>query len=338
MAQKAYPGLSDAGVLTFARNFMDESVGNYAAAQRPVAFQGTLGVALGLFQTYMVTYAQAMYRQIEARDFKALGKMMLTQSTIFGTSSLPGFNPVSEMIGEHFSDSNIDLTTGTFRAVGDKTAQVILYGLPSQLVGINTRGDIQPRIPNVLTDGVSTIAAVNVVGQAFTAADRVVSAAFTADANTGRAMLEALSLQSVSRPIARMSELASGKSITATGQIINDDTWTWQSVASRVMAARPIEEIKLREAKHLDSLYGSIDRDNRQKTTVRLRSYIDSGTLTDEKAGELAESYMRSSGSAAGWRSAVASAVQQTTQPGGENVRDVLRPNSASMYMMNDLD
>jgi len=40
LAKKAYPGLSDTGVMTFARNFMDEAIGNYTAAQRPVAFQG----------------------------------------------------------------------------------------------------------------------------------------------------------------------------------------------------------------------------------------------------------------------------------------------------------
>lgn len=337
MAKKAYPGLSDTGVMTFARNFMDESIGNYTSAQRPAAFQGSLGVAMGLFQTYMVTYAQSMYRQIETRDFKALAQMMLTQATIFGTGSLPGFTPISEAIGEHFSDNHVDLRTGTFRAIGDPAASMLLYGLPSQIVGLATRGDVSPRVPNIAS-GLDTLVAVNVATQAYDAMERVAKAAFTADGNTGKAILEAISLQSISRPLARMSELASGHSITARGEVINEDTLTWQSVAARVMATRPIEEIKLREAKHLNSLYGAIDRDNKKAVTLKLRSYMTNGNLDEEKKGELANQYMRSSGSATGWRSAVNEALIQTKQPGSSTVRDSLRPNSPSNYMMNDLD
>jgi hypothetical protein len=106
--------------MVFARDFMDRTIGNYAAAQRPTMFQGTLGVAMGLFQTYMLTMAQSLYRHLEKGEFKALAKTMLAQSTIFGAKSLPGFNIVSEKIGEHFSDDNFDLVTGTFRALPDK--------------------------------------------------------------------------------------------------------------------------------------------------------------------------------------------------------------------------
>jgi len=337
MAKKAYPGLSDSGVMTFARNFMDESVGNYTAAQRPAAFQGSIGVTMGLFQTYMVTYAQAMYRQIENKDFKVLAKMMLAQGGIFGASSLPGFSQVSEAIGTHFSDNHIDLETGTFRAVGDKTAQILLYGLPSQLVGLNTRGAVSPRIPNIL-GGLDNLVVVNVATQAYDAADRVVHAAFQADGNAGKAMLEALSLQSISRPLARLSELGTGRSITSTGDVIDSDTWTFQSVAARVMSTRPIQDTQIRTAKRLDSLYGAVDRDNRRKVTMQLKSNLLNGNLDQEKLGYLANQYMRSSGSATGWRSAVAEAQGQVDKPGSDLVRDELRPNSPSMYMMNDLD
>ena len=111
MAKESYPGISKAGIMTFARDFMDQAIGNYSSAQRPVMFQGTLGVAMGLFQTYMLTTAQDIYRLVENRNFKQLGKMMLAQGTIFGARSLPGFSYVSETIGENFSDQNVDLTT-----------------------------------------------------------------------------------------------------------------------------------------------------------------------------------------------------------------------------------
>ncbi|EKD22464.1 MAG: hypothetical protein ACD_86C00003G0027 [uncultured bacterium] len=337
LAKKAYPGISDAGVMTFARNFMNEAIGNYAAAQRPAMFQGTVGVAMGLFQTYMLTMGQHIYTQVGSRNWKGLSKMMLTQQTIFGTASLPGFHPISEMIGEHFSDDNVDLQTGAIRAIGDETATLLLYGLPSQLVGINTRGDIQPRIPNPLS--YDTIAAVNFTKQAYTAMERVVSAAFTADANTGRAMLEALSLQSLSRPIARISELASGRSITSSGDVVakDDELYTVNGIFSRLLATRPIEEIKVREAMHLNTMYGSLDKDRREGVTFRLKSYIENGAMTDEDYSSLANEYLRT-GTPTGWRSAVRKATMMAIQPGSYTVRDKFKPESPLNMMIEDLD
>ena len=351
MAKRAYPTLGDAGVVTFARRFMDEAIGNYAAAQRPAMFQGTVGMAMGLFQTYMLTMAQSIYRQVETRNWAALSKMMLTQQTIFGTSSLPGFHPVSELIGSHFSDDNYDITSGTFRAFDNKTAEIIMYGLPSQLVGITTRGDIQPRLP--LSEGISSaVPALNILTQSFSTMDRLVGAAFQADKNAGVAMLEALSLQSISRPIARMAEMASGRSITSKGNTVVTNTnpldFTDAGVTfnenapilgtlSRTFGARPIEEIRLREADHLDTLYGSMDKAKRSKLTNELKSRVANGNLGQDDVERLAYEYLRT-GSPTGWRSAVNEAIAQSKVPGSATVRKHLSKDSAAMTMIDDLD
>jgi hypothetical protein len=340
MAKEAYPGISKAGIMTFARDFVDQAIGNYASAQRPIMFQGTLGVAMGLFQTYMLTTAQDIYRLVENRNWKSLGKMMLAQSSIFGARSLPGFNYVSEMIGEHFSNQNVDLTTGLYRALPDEMADYILYGLPSNLgPAITTRGEIQPRIPNILGEGINAIPAINILKQLYQAGDRVVSAAFTADASTGRAMLEALSLQSVSRPIARMSEMLSGNAITGAGNLISgpDDVWTWRSAASRAFATRPLEEIKAREAIHLNSMYGSLDREKRQEVVKSLRTHIRDNNLTPDIVEKLGNEYMKT-GSASGWRSAINTAIAQTSTTSGNTVRNYLKPNSPFMMMIDDME
>ena len=79
IAKEAYPGLHDAGVITFARDFMDRTIGNYTAAQRPTMFPGSAGVVMGLFQTYMVTIAQSLYKHLEKGNLKLLVKTMLMQ-------------------------------------------------------------------------------------------------------------------------------------------------------------------------------------------------------------------------------------------------------------------
>lgn len=338
MAKQAYPGISDIGAMTFARNFMDESIGNYYSAQRPAAFHGTFGTAMGLFQTYMLTLGQQFYRGIESRNWAALGKQLLTQSTIFGATSLPGFHQVSEAIATHFSDNHIDLTTGTFRAIPDTEANILLYGLPSSLgAGVTTRGDIQPRVPNFL-GGVQNIAAVNFATQTFKALDRVAEAAFTADKNTGRAMLEAISLQSMSRPLARWAELLNGSSITSKGNIVasGNDLYTPLGITSRILATRPLEEIKLREADHVNTLYRSIDSEKRGKVTKALKTHIRDGDLDQDKLGELQYEYMRS-GSPSGWRSAVNTAMTQQTLGGYGYVKHQLGPDNPLQQMLEDL-
>lgn len=335
LAKRLYPELDDVGVTIFARDFMDKAVGNFEASQRPVFFQGTLGVALGLFQTYSVTLAQQMYRQLELKNYKNLAKGMLAQSTIFGTSSMPGFNPVSQLIGEHFSDDHYDLHTGTYRALPDKAAQAVLYGLPSLAgAGIQTRGDSNFRAP-----GVEGVVAIN-AAQQITQAVSGVARSMGEGSNAGSAMMQALSLQNISRPLARTAEIATGYSVTRQGNTVQtpEEVWTTTGVISRVFGVRPVEETKLREMMHLNTYYGSIDRDNRQSVMIKLKNDIRAGTLTDAGIAEYADEYMRQGGSPTGWRSAVATAIGRTQTSGKETLIEKLKPTSPFMHMMNSRD
>ena len=339
LAKRLYPELDDTGVTIFARDFMDKAIGNFHASQRPVMFQGTLGVALGLFQTYTLTLGQSVYRHLELKNYKALGKASLTQATIFGGSSLPGFDQVSQAIGDHFSDDNVDLTTGTYRAVGDKMADFVLYGLPSNLPGISpalsSRGDVQPRLPVINPPVAYNFVAqtVGVMGQ--------LKAGLDADfPDKGRALAQAMSLQNMSRPVARLSELASGYSITGRGNTVQtpEEVWTFTGIAARLMSTRPLEEQKLRDADHLNHFYGALDRDNREAFTKELRTSIRNGSLTEEKIAKLSDSYLRHGGTPAGWRSAYSTAVGKTETAGKEVFVEKLKPNNPLNYMIDNLD
>lgn len=336
LAKRLYPELDEAGITIFARHFMDQAVGNYHAAQRPTMFQGTLGVAMGLFQTYMLTMAQSMYRHIELKNFKALGKMMLTQAGIFGAKSLPGFDIISKQIGEHFSDQNVDLTTGTYRALGDSLASLVLYGLPSNMgPAFYSRGEIQPRVPT----GVGEFPTVNFLAQTVTSLGQVRDSLQRDYPDLGRGFSEALSMQSMSRPLARAAELAQGYSVTRQGNTVAvpEEVWTATSVISRILGTRPLEEAKLRDAISLDRYYTSLDHDARSKSIESLKEAIRGGSLTDSKLSSIAEEYMRT-GTPQGWRSAVNTALAQTEISGRASLIKKLKPDSPLNYMINGLD
>lgn len=326
---------SDRQVLIYARDYMKQALGNYSTAQRPMMFQGSLGAAMGLFQTYMLTYAQNAYRHLELKDYKGLGQTMLMQAGIFGAGSLPGFHAVSQVIGSEFSDEHFDLQSGTYRGLGDEVGSLLLYGLPSNLgPAVHTRGDVAPRIPT----GFDTMVAPSMIGQALSAMMGVGKAVLQQDGNAGQAFFEALSTQSVSRPIARLSELASGYSVTGQGNMIagNEEVWSFQGILARVLSTRPLNEAKARETIHLDSVYGAKDSEARQAVLQRLRSAIRANNISDALMDQLAVDYLRT-GSPQGFRQAVNQAFLETSTNKMVDLQSRFG-DSPLMLMVDDLD
>lgn len=329
------PDLTDKQIMTFARDFMKQSLGNYTTSQRPMMFQGTAGAAMGLFQTYMLTYAQNMYRHLEIGDYKGLGKMMLAQSGIFGTGSLPGFQGISQTIGENFSDDNVDLTTGLYRALPDEVADIVIYGLPSTIApAVHTRGDVNPRIPT----GFATLVAPSMIAQMTQSLLDVTDSIISTDKPAGQAFFEALSTQSVSRPIARMSELVSGYSVTGQGNQIAgpEEIYSWQGTLARVFSTRPLREAKAREAIHLNTVYGSLDAEDRKAVLENLKIHIRNESLTNEVLDDLAYEYLRT-GSPQGFRQAVNQAMMEAGNDGIVDLHSKLG-DSPLMYMLDDIE
>ncbi len=340
-------GFDDAAMLIFAKNFMDRSIGNYSASQRPVLFHGTAGAAIGLFQTYMVTFAQNMYRHTEVRDFKALAGVMATQAGIFGVGGLPGYDLVSKYIGENFSENHTDLTTGLYRAVDDEVASAILYGLPSNLGGlagldgggpnVSSRGAIDPRVP--ILSGEAPAAA-NVVVESIKALHNMGSRIRDSGATEApTAFLEALSMQSISRPLARGAELLTGASVTQAGHTVqtSEEVYTPMGVLARLLATRPTDEVKLRDATHLNTFYGSKDRDNRKAAMLRIRNAIRQDIISQELMDEVAMDYFKNGGTGQGFRSALNQAMQAESTSLQTTLAKELQPDSPLINMIMDL-
>lgn len=326
-------GVDDAAIYMYAKDFMDRAIGNYMPHQRPVAFQGSLGAALGLFQTYMLTFAQDMYRHLEVRDFSALAQVMLWQGSIFGIPSMPGMTQLSQLIGNHYSDDNVDVKTGLFRMSDSKAAQdVLVYGLPSalgSLVGLegggpnfSGRGTVDARLPLIGNIGsgdgrVELPPGAAMVYGAIESVGNVLSTMRRAGMEAGALTLaEAISQQSVSRPLARSMELVTGHSVNQAGRTVavREDVWQPISILSRLMGTRPTDEVRMRDAAHLNTFYGSLDREKRQVAIEDLRQHIRYGTLSGDAITRAADRYFSNNGSPNGFRSALNTAVQMDSQ------------------------
>lgn len=156
----------------------------------------------------------------------------------------------------------------------------------------------------------------------------------------GQGLAQALSLQSMSRPIARTAELVSGYSITQKGNTVQipEEVMTPTGIFARVLGTRPIAEQKLRDADHLNHFYGAVDYENRQKAMNKLRTAIRNGSLNEEKTAKIAEEYMKLGGTPRGWQAAINTAVHKTDTSGKDNLISKLKPESPLNYMIDHLD
>lgn len=336
-AKQAYPGIDDTAATIAAVAFADRTIGNYHAAQRPAMFQGTFGAAIGLYQTYVLTYAQSIYRSLENRNFKQLAGLAIAQSGIFGIASWPGYNLLSEHVVGHMSDQHIDLTTGTYRAVGDDAARLILYGLPSSIgPAFYTRGDVSPRVPSTMTE----IAVFNGIKQGWSAATQIVTKAGEGlqEGTFSQSMFEALSLQSLNRPIARWAEMVSGSTITSKFNTVTptSEMFTPAGIFSRIIGTRPMEEQVVRDAIHKNRYYEALDKDRRDEAVDRLATAIRKGDLNDTIISDTAAKYLRFGGSAQGWQSALNKVMIQAVDGSRLDLLRKLEPDNPINRMIAD--
>lgn len=337
-AKQAYPGIDDTAATIAAVAFADRSIGNYHAAQRPALFQGTFGAAIGLYQTYVLTYAQSIYRGIENKNLPQLASLAIAQSGIFGISSWPGYHTLSEQVVGKFSDQHVDLTTGTYRAVQDDAAKLVLYGLPSSLgPAFYTRGDVSPRIPSAAGE----IAVFNGIKQGWSAATQIIHKAGEGLQNgtMAQSMLEALSLQSLNRPIARWSELVSGSSITQQFNTVTptSEMFTPAGVFSRLIGTRPVEEQVTRNAVYLNRYYEAMDKERRDAAVDQLATGLRNGSMSDTLMSDTAEKYLRAGGHARGWQSALNQVLLQSAEGTRLTLLRKLEPTSPLNMMIRDL-
>jgi len=331
--------------MIFASDFTNRAIGNYTSSQRPVMFQGTFGAALGLFQTYMLTFAQNMYRHLEVKDYKAIGITAALQGGVFGMNGLPGFDLLSTYIGENFSDNHKDLRTGTYAAIPNQTAaNAVLYGLPASIgalwgesdgFGMSSRGELSPRFVGITDDN---LAALSMITDAASATWRVLDSMADRPENALAAMAEGLTLQSVSRPVARMTELITGTALNQAENVVNtsDDVWTPAGIASRIFAMRSADEVRQRQALHLNSHYNAVDSERRQVAMNRMKTALREGNLTDDVLAEASQEYLKT-GSPQGFRNAMNNAIGGIEQGVDYSAAKAMSAESPLWRMVNDI-
>ena len=289
-------------------------------------FQGTLGQSLGLYQTFMLTMGQSIFRHLERRDGRALALIAGAQGAMFGLESLPGFEFTNTMIQDHVLKDDMSIRSTAFRLFGDSElagvnlAETLLYGMPSAMfdLGLSSRASLDVRLP-VELGGEGELSIIPPIASGFVQSVQAMGnigtqLAATAAAGGGTwdyatAFSQAVSMQSMWRPGARAAELFQGFTVDRNGRMLDNDTRdnSFFNLGALAMAAgaRPLHEHILRQSRYSNRYLDARDRENRRKHVQAMRRYMADPSGSEMSMGRMFQSYMDAGGTAQGWTQAV---------------------------------
>ena len=316
----------------FITTFTKKVVGNYTSAQRPLIFQGILGQAVGLFQTYSFNLFQQATRHIANGNDKAVAMMAALQGTIFGAQSLPGFNIANQGLAAWGGDDYKDAYSETRRILGEDVANAVLYGGASNLLGANlwVRGDANPRNITGIPITPSDLAQVSYYGKALGAmkqwGDSILSGG-----NIKVSTLEAIAHANISRPLTGLSELALGAKTTTGGTLetaVGQDLLSWAS-AVRLMGAKPMQEALTSEATYKFGVIRAKEQKELNDLAYALRTEMlaDKGTVSQDVISEYAKKYVEVGGHPQGFRKWYLANLSKATTPRAQLFADAIKKN-----------
>lgn len=250
--------------------FVNRVQGNYVASQRPMLFQGTIGAAVGLFQTYQFNMFQQLYRHIENRDMKTLAVAAGLQGTLFGANGLPFFAGVNtHIIGNaSINAGHEDMYSYAVKAMGKDVGDWMMYGTASamplfsdQAPALWTRGDLNPRYVTMVPTDFASVPAVQ-------ASMKVVNAAVMMAKQISQgsdmlpAVLHGLEHNGLNRPLAGLAQVLKGDSTTTKGNLISaSQDWFSIASASRLIGAKPMEESVALNEQWRSSAYKAVTKE-----------------------------------------------------------------------------
>lgn len=317
--------------------FVNRVQGNYIASQRPIAFQGTVGAAIGLFQTYQFNLFQRLFSHIGNRDAKSIAVMGALQTSLFGLNGLPLFDALNTyLIGQaNINEGHHDAYSFAVQAAGKELGDWALYGSLSafpmfsdKMPSLYTRGDLNPRHVSIIPTSFTQIPAVET-------SMRVVSNLVNMAQMLGNggdvlpSLLFGLEHNGVNRPLAGIAQVAQGFSTTSQNSLISASSDFSAIVTSaRLLGAKPMDEAVTLSEKYRTEAYKAADRARIEDLGKVVKQKIRSGSLEDSDLYELQSRYAALGGRIEGFKAA----LQRWTKDANQSVINTLANYSRSQY------
>jgi len=301
--------MDDATARTYINTFVNRVEGNIVASQRPLVFQGPIGQAISLFQSYQFNLIQQLLRYSAEGKVKDLAMLAGLQSTLYGAQSLPGFQAVNvHLIGQLSGNTeHKDLYDATYGAVGRTAGDFLLYGLPSRMIlgwgegnGVNiySRGDINPRHLTILPTSLQETPIVAGWGKFFGNMYET-SKKIAGGANVWETFLQGVEHNGISRPLAGMAQTlqafgpgGQAYSTSNKGTILYQNDLMSLATLTRMAGGRPLDEAIVNDAMFRVKSYEAARRSDMASLAERVKStLIEGNNPTPEQIESFAGRY-----------------------------------------------
>jgi hypothetical protein len=235
--------------------FTNRVLGNVGSSQRAGIFSGPVGGAVGLFQSYQWNMMQQLLRHVGDGNVKALAMAGGMQASIFGISSLPGFQALNNIIANKHGQVDPvsgqfsgDIFSGLAGSLPKEISDYLLYGGLSSLLGTGLygRGDLNIRNATILPVNPLEFPSVRSGISVYKTLAQLATNVTTQGASVPASLMLAAEHNSMSRPLAGLAELMQGFSTDNRGRLLATNSGFSElsniSTMSRIFGARPLEE------------------------------------------------------------------------------------------------
>lgn len=278
-------GLMNADTLpSFVNTFVNRTQTNTLASQRPLLFQGPIGQAIGLFQSFQFNTMQQLFKGVAEGGAKDAAMMMGLQGTMFGLNGLPAFQAINQhIIGTASGNKDhVDAYSALYGAAGKTAGDWLMYGIPSNLLQTNlySRGDINPRQLTVVPVNPADIVAVSAFGK-FAGNIKETLTKMVSGGDVWQTFLQGLEHNGLNRPLQGLAQTLqatgpAGKVFSTTGKgdigFVND----FMSLAtlSRLAGGKPLDEALANDEVARSMVYKAADRARIKADTEVFRSHV----------------------------------------------------------------
>jgi len=301
--------------LAYINTFVNRTQGNYLASQRPMMFQGPVGQAIGLFQTYQFNLMQQLLRHVGEGHAKDSMVLLALQGTIHGMNGLPAFNALNtHLIGTASGNtSHRDAYDTVYGIAGKEAGDWLMYGAASNVLGLlhpdlkinlYTRGDINPRHVTIVPTDPASIpviqASAKMFRNIFTTAKKL-----AAGGDVTTTLLQGLEHNGLSRPLAGIAQTLQGinnplqasYSTSKRGNVIaSNDLLSWANLG-RMVGGKPLDEAIALDATYRFKSYGLLDAKKRQLLGQAIKTTMIAGQdPTQDQIEQFALDYAKAGG------------------------------------------
>ena len=300
-------------VLPYINTAVNRTQGNFLASQRPGVFQGPIGQAIGLFQTYQFNLMQQLFRYVGEGQGKDAAMLLGLQGTIYGANGLPAFNAINQhILGTLSGNTNhTDAYSTIYGAAGKEAGDWLIYGLASNMLidpnlkmNLYSRGDINPRQLSIIPVLPSQTPIYSAYAKFFGALSDTIGK-ISGGGNVWNSLLQGIEHGSVNRPLTGIAQVLEGLgnpqgqsySTSNKGDIIASNDLMSLANFARLAGAKPLDEAVAIDNAFRMSAYGLEDSAKRTELGEAIKTkVIANQTPSIEEINDFATKYAAAGG------------------------------------------